>query len=102
VRADKLVRVGIVRHDVIAGRNGHRVHRVWRKSDSARQLHCTVFVCVLEADVQNRRLVAAIQAFFQLFFRDSFNGYCFPWVGLRQAWRALRGMEAADFTRREG
>ena len=73
--ADQLVRVGVVRDDIGAAGNRDRINRIRRNADSAGQLDCAVLVCVLQSDIENRGLVAPIQAFFQLFFADAFDGH---------------------------
>ena len=66
VGADELVRIGIVGDDVAAARDRHRVDRVRGHADGPGQLYRAVLVGVFEANVEDRRLVAAIQAFFEL------------------------------------
>lgn len=76
----ELVRIGIVGDDVAAARNLICFDGVGGNTDGTGQLHRAVLVGVFKANVQNRRLVAAIETFFQLFFGDSFDrhgGYCF-------------------------
>ena len=73
--ADQLVRIGVVGHDVGAGGNGDRIDGVRGNANSAGKLDGTVLVGVLQANIENRGLVAPIQAFLQLFFGDAFDGH---------------------------
>ena len=75
VRADQLVRVGVVGDDIGAARNRDRIDGVRGNADGARELHGAVLVCVFQANIENRGLVTPIQAFFQLFFADAFDGH---------------------------
>lgn len=76
----QLVRIGIVGDDVAAARNLNCFDSVRGDTDGAGQLDRAVLVGVFKANVQNRRLLAAIQTFLQLFFGDPFDRhgrYCF-------------------------
>ena len=73
--ADELVRVGIVRDDVAAAGNAHRLDGVGRNPDGPGEFDGAVLVGVFEANVENRRLFAAIETFFKLFFADTFDGH---------------------------
>ena len=73
--ADQLVRVGVVRDHVGAAGNRNRIDGVGGNADGTRELHGAVLVCVLQANIENRGLVAPIQAFLQLFFGDAFDGH---------------------------
>ena len=75
MRADQLVGVRVVRDDVGGGGYRHRFERIWGDSNRAWQLHGTVLVRVFQADVENRRPLAAIQSFFQLFLGDALDGH---------------------------
>ena len=75
MRADQFVRVGVVGDDIGAAGDRHRIDGVWRNADGTGELDRAVFVSVLKANVQNRGLIAPIQAFFQLFFADAFDGH---------------------------
>jgi hypothetical protein len=75
VGAHQLVRVRIVGDDVAATRDRDRIDGVGRHSYGARKLHSAVLVGVFQADIENCGLVAAIQAFLQLFFCDAFDGH---------------------------
>jgi len=75
MRADQLVGIGIVGHDVGATRNGHRIDGVGRHPYGSRKLDGAVFVRVFQANIQNRGLVAPIQTFLELFFADAFDGH---------------------------
>ena len=73
--ADELVRIRIVGHDVAATRDCDRIDGVGRHSYGTGELHSAVLIGVFQADIENGGLVALIQAFFQLFFRDAFDGH---------------------------
>ena len=73
--ADQLVGIGIVGDDVGASRNGHRIDGIGGHPYGSREFHGAMFVRVFQANIQNRGLVAPIQAFFQLFFADAFDGH---------------------------
>ena len=73
--AHKLVWIGIVGDDVGATRNGYRIDGVGRHPYSSREFDGAVFVGVSQTNVEDRRGVAPVQTFLQLFFADAFDGH---------------------------
>ena len=75
MRAHQLVRIRVVRDDVAVAGNRDRIDRVGRNADSAGEFDRAVLVRVFQANVEDRWFVAAVQALFQLFFADAFDGH---------------------------
>lgn len=75
MRAHQFVRVGVVRDDIGPAGNRNRIDGVGRNPDGTWELDGAVLVCVLQANIENRGLVAAIQTFLQLFLADAFDGH---------------------------
>ncbi len=72
---DQFIRIGVVSDDVAGAGYGNRFDGVWGNPDGPGQLHRAVFVGVFEANIQDRRGLAAVQPFFKLFFGDAFDGH---------------------------
>ena len=71
-RADELVRIRIVRHDVPVFGNRRGVELSLRQyAQCRRQLDGAVFVRVLESNVEQDRAVTAVKPLFQFFSGDS-------------------------------